>query len=438
MPTPPLSRKEALRRVAAVNKALRAGYRPVGVIGHGDAALAVAAVSLGISRQGLSSSLVPAKHLYGIEPDWGLWKGPGEAKEITSAAARLERQAAETAKRLRAAEQELAAGADLRHAVFGLRDQEIKPPAWTVPVKPPSGGPGIPILFTSDFQWGEVVTPSELDGINAFNVDVAIRRYRRLIERTIDLCKAHMVNPSYPGMIYLRGGDAVSGEIHQELRETNELQSIPAVRSLVEQEAWGIAELLKHFPRIRVISVPGNHGRTTFKPQSKRYAETNYDTLSAWMLESWFKAQGEKRVSFWTPESGDALFNVYGWKFLLTHGDRIGSRGGQGFIGPAATIARGMKKTRDFYATLGQSIDYILVGHFHTRMELEYGFANGCLPGYSEYARDFRAAPRPPEQWLFFVHPLYGVTARWPIILEKRAVTKPQADPWSTTAVRVA
>ena len=35
-------------------------------------------------------------------------------------------------------------------------------------------------------------------------------------------------------------GDEVSGDIHQELRETNELSAIPAVRSLVAAETWGI------------------------------------------------------------------------------------------------------------------------------------------------------------------------------------------------------
>lgn len=323
-------------------------------------------------------------------------------------------------RKLKLAEREINAGEDLRQAVFGLAAQSIDPPAWTLaPPKKGDSTPGIPLLLASDFQWGEVIKANELDGINGFNAQIASARYKRLIERTIDLCCSHMVNPKYPGILYLRGGDMISGDIHQELRETNDLQSIPACIDLIEHEAAGIRLLAEKFGRVWVISVPGNHGRTTMKPMAKKYVETNYDYLIACMLEREFK--NDPRVEFSTPMSGDALFKVYDWNFVLTHGDRIGSSGGQGFIGPAATITRGMKKLVDYYAGLRQHVDCVLVGHFHTAMELEYGFSNGCLPGYSEYAKTFRARPSPPTQWLLFVHPKNGITARWKILLDLKA-----------------
>jgi len=227
-----------------------------------------------------------------------------------------------------------------------------------------------------------------------------------------------MVKPEYPGIIYWRLGDMISGDIHQELRETNDLQSLPAVLDLVEHEEAGIKELKRAFGRVYVVSVPGNHGRTTMKPFAKQFVETNYDYLSAVMLEKQFK--GDDAITFHTPLSGDAIVNVFGYRFLGTHGDRIGSSGGQGFIGPAATIARGMKKLSDYYSGLGQPIDYQLMGHFHTSLELEYGWSNGSLPGYGEFAKMFRMKPQPPSQWLLFCHPKYGVTCRWPILLEPR------------------
>ncbi len=333
-------------------------------------------------------------------------------------------------KQLKEAHREINAGEDVRQSIFKLADQPIDPPAWAVPKVPSKSKPGIPVLFASDFQWGEQIKANELDGINAFSAEIARTRYQRLIERTVDLCCHHMINPDYPGIVYLRGGDMISGDIHQELRETNDLQSIPAVIDLVNQEVAGIKILADRFGKVWVISVPGNHGRTTIKPHAKSFVETNYDYLSSCMIEREF-AQ-DKRITFRTPMSGDARFALFGWWFLLTHGDRIGSSGGQGFIGPAATITRGMKKLVDYYATLGQHIDWTLVGHFHTRMELEYGLSNGSLPGYSEYAKTFRMRPQPPEQWLFFVHPAHGITCRWPIGLARR----PKLSS-STTAVHI-
>ena len=75
-----------------------------------------------------------------------------------------------------------------------------------------------------------------------------------------------------------------------------------------------------------------------------------------------------------------------------------------GFIGPAATIARGHKKLFDNWSLTGRHVDCILTGHLHTSLKLELGYANGSLAGYSEYARDFRAKPDAAKQWLFFVH----------------------------------
>jgi hypothetical protein len=233
-----------------------------------------------------------------------------------------------------------------------------------------------------------------------------------------------MGKPNYPGIVYARLGDMVSGEIHDELSQTNDLHSIEGVRFLADMESEGIERLAKAFGRVHVVTTPGNHGRTTRKPHAKRFAETNYDTLSAWILESNFKR--DDRITFQTPESGDALLPIFGYNILCTHGDRIGSRGGEGFIGPAATIARGVKRVRDYYNTLGTRIDVVLLGHFHTKLELEHSFTNGSLSGTSEYSKSGRMEPSVPSQWLLFVHPEHFITARWPIYLEDdmRAVFK--------------
>jgi hypothetical protein len=124
-----------------------------------------------------------------------------------------------------------------------------------------------------------------------------------------------------------------------------------------------------------------------------------------------------KNISFHTPASGDAVSELYGRRYLATHVDRIGSRGDQGFIGPAATITRGMKKTYDTYAGLHMPIDKMFIGHFHVAYELDYGWSNGSLPGYSEFARDGRMKPEEPAQWLLFFHRRHGVTSRWKVRL---------------------
>lgn len=412
-----IQKSECLRRKQAIETALRDGFAPHGYKGNSKGSSVVEASKRlkNVSYRSLLDDL----SLNRYTPNWSLFKEEPKPEDYI-AERKLRDENNKLKSRLSYLERETIAEDDIKEALFELKSHKFTPPKWAINTSKPKSGPGMPILFTSDFQWGEVINKDEMDGVNEFNSEVASQRYQKLIEKSISLSFDHMTNPVYEGIYYLRGGDAVSGDIHQELRETNDLQAIPAVKDLVEHEIWGINELKKKFGKVHVESVPGNHGRTTIKPFSKRYAELNYDTLSAWMIEQWFNAKGDNDVTFNTPMSGDSLFNIYGFNFLLTHGDRIGSRGGEGFIGPVATIARGMKKLHDYYAQLGRHLEYILTGHFHTSLQLDLGFANGCLPGYSEFARDHRMPPKAPSQWLLYCHPDHGISARWEIYLDER------------------
>jgi len=314
---------------------------------------------------------------------------------------------------LNASLKEIAGQVGMREFLFGLTHPDPSPPKWTLGTSKGKKSEHIPVLLASDFQWGEVVDPENMNGVNAYNIGIAQKRYQRLIERTVDISLNHLPNNTYKGIIYLRLGDMVSGDIHDDLNESNEAHAIEAVRSLVASEYWGLQQLALRFGKVHVISVPGNHGRTTKKPTSKRGAKDNYDTLSAWWLES--MCQQNKAITFQTPPSGDAHFQIYGRKYFATHGDKIGSRGGAGFLGPVAPIMRGMKKVYDQQASQHQPFEKMFIGHFHVAYELDYGWSNGSLPGYSEFAKDGRMKPEEPVQWLLFFHRKYGVTSRWKV-----------------------
>jgi hypothetical protein len=311
---------------------------------------------------------------------------------------------------LDSANRELNKAEDLRQSLFGLTSTPLTPAEFPLKIGGKNPSREISILFSSDFQWGEKIDLNQMDGMNTYDRDIAASRYHRLIETAISLSRKSNSGQNPEAFIYLRGGDSISGEIHMELAKHNDLLSIPALRDLASYEAGGLEILADELQcPIYVISCPGNHGRTTIKPESKGYVDTNYDDLLTWFLEMYFTAAGDDRITFFSPRSGDARFSVYGEQFLLTHGDRIGSRGGQGFVGPAATIARGMKKLSDYYSASRIHLDYILLGHFHTSLKLEHGFSNGSLAGLSEYARDLRVKPKPPTQWYFSIHPRRGL-----------------------------
>ena len=314
---------------------------------------------------------------------------------------------AELIKLYNAAQQEIA-GLNLRlDETLGLVNTPVDVPEWTLPEKDSKTvSDNIPVLLVSDFHYGENVNPKEVPDGNCYSTNVAKARWDRLINNTI--LKTRTKGKACKGMVVCFLGDDISGDIHDELKETNDKTPIDACMDVAALKVKMLKAFEQEYGKVWVISVMGNHGRTTKKPQSKQISEHNYDTLISAMVQK--QLEDDKNISFYTPKSGEAYFELCGTNFLATHGDRIGSKGGQGFIGCSATIARGQHKTRQSYAQIDKPIDWMLIGHFHTPMLLEHTIVNGTTVGYSQYARDLRLEPALPSQTLFYVDETYGVT----------------------------
>jgi hypothetical protein len=164
----------------------------------------------------------------------------------------------------------------VREVIFGLSNAKPEIPEWVI--NPPKAihSPGVPTLFASDWHWGEVVDPEQINGVNKFNLRIAHARAKKLVERSIDLLKNHMVNPTYPGIVFPLGGDMVSGDIHDELRESNELATIPTVLDLLEVLCASVKALADAFGHVHVPCVTGNHGRC-------HLSDTNVLTKDGWV-----------------------------------------------------------------------------------------------------------------------------------------------------------
>lgn len=416
MPAPALTLKSWLERKSKIEEALKAGHPPPGTspMPGERGAIWHAAKALKVAHQTLHSTVSRAEELGYPKVKWDIYKSPTHDKVApkTPDNVRTRNQIADLRKQLDDALKKVADLEDIRSSVFNLKPEKLNVPDWQS--RSPSKGKGTPeiaTLFTSDFQVGEVIREEELEYPNSYNPDVFKERYRRLIGASVRLLEREDPQMRYPGFIYLRGGDAISGDIHADLAETQSLTCVEQTQLVAEEEIKGLEELLKAVPQITVYSVPGNHDRTTPKPRSKRFVALTYDQLCIWTIEKYFSAKGENRIKFVTPPSGDAYYPVFTTNYLLTHGDRIGSRGGQGFVGPAGTISRGIQKVRQQQARMGRSVNYVLTGHFHVAMDLPNGIANGCLAGFSEYAKsELRAEPEPPTQTMFWTHQKWGLT----------------------------
>jgi hypothetical protein len=186
-----ISKKEARRRIAAVEKALRAGHRPRGV---GDdlkqpAAIAAAALPLGLARQSLDGSLRAIKREYGLEPDWSLYKPapkvsetpeavdkkPSEAPADPLVVRRLADQLAQERAGRREAERAAITAEGLRQGVFNLAATPPAPESWDAGQPEDGRHREVIVLPISDIHMGEVIDIDQMGGRNAYNKSIAAK-----------------------------------------------------------------------------------------------------------------------------------------------------------------------------------------------------------------------------------------------------------------------
>jgi len=295
--------------------------------------------------------------------------------------------------------------------------EHVEPPSWLIRPQRGKTLPGVPVAMWSDWHWGEVVDSGQIGDVNEFDLAIAHERARKLVERTIYLLTQHVVNPSYPGVVVNLGGDMMSGDIHDELTATNELPLMPALLDLYGVLRWALKTIADQFGQVFVPCVAGNHGRNTRKPRMKERAHTNFD----WLLYR-FLAESlvdDDRIKFYIPDGPDARYSVFGWRYLLTHGDQF--RGGDGMIGHFGPVLRGQRKKQARNTAIGQSFDVMIHGHFHTYFPTQRIIGNGSLKGYDEFANMMNFDYEPAMQALWLTHPEHGVTMHLPVYLQPHA-----------------
>jgi hypothetical protein len=317
----------------------------------------------------------------------------------------------------------------VRSEIFGLAEYSPEPPKWLTQ-EPGKSSSGVPLIQLNDWHWGERVYRDQTGGINEFNRRVARQRVHTLFHAVNDLCFHHMTNPDYPGAVVTILGDMITGCIHDDLALTNEG---PLTISLVEVENHIIALLkgwAEKFKKLSVICVPGNHGRNTIKPRNNNKIFESYEWLVYCRIEKYFR--DDPRVDVYVPNEVDAHFNIFGHRFMATHGDTLGVSGGDGFIGALGPIARGTLKVGAQQREAGRHFDTLIIGHFHIyvpRGDAVPVLVSPCLIGHSMYGHlKLRVRPSEPAQALSFIHPKRGFTAQWPVQVSKKI--RGPAKPW--------
>lgn len=284
------------------------------------------------------------------------------------------------------------------------------PPPLKVPPLPKLGGKRkreerTAVIHVSDTQGGKETA--------TYNMEMMRHRLllaaRKVITITDDLRHAYKIDEI---RVYL-GGDLVEGERifrHQaHLIDRHLLDQAVRVGPSIFVEF--ILALLAHFRRVKVISVPGNHGRD----DHTSHPETNWDTvcgdvIRAILLGSDAHPRRELagRLEMHVEPGWYYVDRMPGgWGNLLIHGDQIsGGFAGHPWYGSS-------RRVHGWYQAIPEPFDYVFYGHFHTRAMATVNFtewrANGTTESDNEFARSQMAAAGYPCQSLYYFNEEYGL-----------------------------
>jgi len=297
-----------------------------------------------------------------------------------------------------------------------LDGSRTEPPGWTRKAPKPGKHHGTPWLLLSDLHLDEVVAPAEIGGVNAYNRKIAEARLRATFENTVSITRDYWSGITYDGIVCALGGDLYSGDIHDELTQTNEDTILGSILHWSDLLASGIGLLADEFGKVHVPVVVGNHGRRSRKPRSKFRARDNFDWFTGHLLARTFAH--DPRVTFDVAEAADTHVQSYGHTVCVTHGDQTSGGAGIGGIWPPIMRLDARKRARA--NATNQPYDLLVMGHWH---QLVFGpsfIVNGSLKGYDEYAAISNFSFEPPQQALWLMTPEHGKTWTAPILPQDR------------------
>ena len=289
--------------------------------------------------------------------------------------------------------------------------------AWKAPARKGRRNVGIANMLLSDLHLDEVVNPSEVGSSNAYNRAIAELRLRTVFEKFVLLGKEYIAGINYEGAVVAAIGDTFSGNIHSELKESNEAGILESLDYWIDPMVSGLLLVADSYGKVHVPSAPGNHDRNTMKPIHKGRSRDSFHSL--FMRQVARALKHDKRITFDIPDAPETQMRQYDTTFHYTHGDQF--RGGSGISGIFTPLMLGDARKRKRQQAIGAPYDVLCMGHFHQYLPARAFIVNGSLKGYDEYAANNNFGWEPAQQAFWITTPEHGVTFSAPLVVQDRA-----------------
>jgi len=249
------------------------------------------------------------------------------------------------------------------------------------------------VLCIGDVHGGEDVTTNDTLGRNRYDMSITEERLAHIVPKVRLLTDLERKSRPIEELVIFLLGDIIDGEVIFAGQPFYiNAPAISQVRQVGRFISQMVNDLSDFFPRVRVETVVGNHGRAS------QFGTGHY--LSNWDAVLYDQVTAElknnKRVVVNNHESPIAFTQVNGLNFGFSHGAYLS---GGASIKPSTAAERAAER---WPALLNIQVDETEV------------FANGSVVGGNFYSTTKIRRTTSPKQWFFCVHPR-RVTCRYKI-----------------------
>lgn len=258
--------------------------------------------------------------------------------------------------------------------------EELPRVEWKVPKAVEKRTPMAAVLHLTDWHIGEVIEPSETENWGSFNWEIAQDRVLGQLLPSFKLWLDAQRNAyNIDEIVLVETGDFVSGDIHDELRRTNEFP-LPVQTAKAGQLLAAVGrELATNCNQLTVVQIGAdNHSRLVQKPQMKQKTLNSMSYLVYEIQQTMMN--GLSNVTFDRATGMKHTFKVRNTVFLGEHGDTVKSWMGVPWYGMERERAR--EATRRMFTDRG--FHHMIMGHWHKDWFGDI-IVGGSLSGTSEY-----------------------------------------------------
>lgn len=167
------------------------------------------------------------------------------------------------------------------------------------------------LVILSDLHIGQTFNSV----FGSYNTDIASQRMKKYLGEIL-----HIANKNQSTNCYISlQGDLISNSIHKSIAITNQENVIEQIKIASEMVTSFVYELSKHFNKVFVTSVSGNHSRLDKKEDALK--DERLDDLTIWYMKSTLSHINNIEIQDNNIDNTIAIMNIRGKKYINVHGD---------------------------------------------------------------------------------------------------------------------